>query len=79
MGAVTLDLFSIAPLEEIAWVAFALGFDQSHVCGYTNIKCLRGEENKLEPGFAVNVPVNGCQLTFWAICQFSVNLHLGFN
>ena len=31
-------------------VGFALGFDDFHVCGYTNIKCLRGRTNLNPPG-----------------------------
>ena len=34
-------------------VGFALGFDDFHVCGYTNIKCLRGRTNLNPPGKGV--------------------------
>ena len=34
-----------APLGEIAWTGFVLGFDHFHVCGYTPTKLLKWKTN----------------------------------
>ena len=56
--AVVLGRFPKAPLGEIAWFRFALGFDNLHALldyFHMAINCPRGRKNW--PGFAVNVDV----------------------